>query len=178
MKEGMEIQLVIIKGAEKIVMMKTNCEQGSANTPTWHIFWTWKTKDQILKAAQNRRENVWRCPDKNDFCSLCFGNREHESRKHTRTQRNESFPLKERWDLEPDVSQVCPSKGLSKKHLESWELEAKEASGSQGETEAAGTACPSSRPHNPRPNFMGSFWGGLLMPAKYPLGEEVQALLV
>ena len=106
-----------------------------------------------------------------------FGNREHESRKHTHTQRNESFPLKERRDLERDVRQVWPSKGPSKKHLESWELEAGEASGSQGGTEAAGAACPSRRPHNPRPNFTESFWGRLPMPAKYPLGE-VQALLV
>ena len=91
--------------------------------------------------------------------------------------RNESSPLQEQRDLERDVSQVWPNKDPSKKHLESWELEADEASGSQGGTEAASAACPSSRPHNPRWNFMESFWGGLLMPAKYPLGE-VQALLV
>ena len=145
MKQGVEIQLVIIKGAENIVMMKTKCDQGSPNTPTWHIFWTWKTKDQILKAAQDRGENIWRCPELRD--------------------------------LERDVLQVWPSKGPSKKHLESWKLEAGEANGSQGGTEAAGAACSSSWPHNPRPNFMESFWGGLPMPAKYPLGE-VQALLV
>ena len=58
MKQGVEIQLVIIKGAENIVMMKTKCDQGSPNTPTWHIFWTWKTKDQILKAAQDRMDEA------------------------------------------------------------------------------------------------------------------------
>lgn len=30
----MELQWVITKGAEKLAMQKTNCNQGSANTPT------------------------------------------------------------------------------------------------------------------------------------------------
>ena len=51
--------------------------------------------------------------------------------------RNESSPLQEQRDLERDVSQVWPNKDPSKKHLESWEPEADEASGSQGGTEAA-----------------------------------------